>query len=74
MSARRPTRKTLDAQAAPVIQVPADAPPWVSAELIEQTLRTWQPYYQTTLTPEVALYIIMSVGRLFDVLSRGDVA
>lgn len=46
----------------------------ISAELIEQTLRTWQPYYQTALTPEDALYIIMSVGRLFDVLSRGDVA
>lgn len=53
------------------MQVPADAPPWVSAELIELTLKTWQPYYRETLTPEDAAYIIMSVGRLFDVLSRG---
>ena len=74
MPARRSTRKTADAEKAPVTQVPADAPAWVSADLIEQTLRTWQPYYQTALTPEDALYIIMSVGRLFDVLSRGDVA
>ncbi len=53
------------------MQVPADAPPWISAELIESTIQTWQPYYRETLTPEDAVYIIMSVGRLFDVLSRG---
>lgn len=74
MAARRSTRKTAEAKAAPVIQVPAGAPAWVSPELIELTLRTWQPHYQTVLTPEDAVYIIMSVGRLFDVLSRGDVA
>lgn len=73
MPARHPKRKSADAETAPVIQVPAGAPSWVSADLIEQTLRTWQPYYQTALTPEDAVYIIMSVGRLFDVLSRGDV-
>ena len=56
------------------MQVPADSPSWVSAELIALTIRTWQPYYPGTLTPEDAVYIIMSVGRLFDVLSRGDVA
>jgi len=71
MAARRSPRQGAGKEKAPAVQVPADAPPWVSAELIELTLKTWQPYYRETLTPEDAAYIIMSVGRLFDVLSRG---
>ena len=49
----------------------SDAPDWITPELIEKTLRTWQPYYDEPLIPEDALEIISSVGRLFDVLS-GD--
>lgn len=74
MAARRSPRQDAGKEKAPAVQVPADSPSWVSAELIELTIRTWQPYYAGTLTPEDAVYIIMSVGRLFDVLSRGDVA
>lgn len=49
--------------------VPAGAPDWITAELIEATIRTWQPYYQATLTPDDALIMILDVGRLFEVLS-----
>lgn len=54
--------------------VPDGAPDWVTAELIADTLETWQPYYQITLTTEEALEIILSVGRFLDlaVLEQGD--
>ena len=48
--------------------VPPGAPSWVTAELIAETLRVWQPYYRTPLTPEDALEMIIGVGQLFDVL------
>jgi len=49
--------------------VPAGAPDWITAELIEATIRVWQPYYQATLTPDDALIMILDVGRLFEALS-----
>jgi hypothetical protein len=49
--------------------VPAGAPTWANSELIEQTIRVWQPYYTAPLTPEEAIAIIQSVGRLVEVLS-----
>lgn len=48
---------------------PPGAPSWITAELVELTLRTWQPFYETQLTPEDALAIIMVVGRMFEALS-----
>jgi len=51
--------------------VPPGTPRWISPELIEQTIRTWQPYYEKPLTPEDAVAMITGVGRLVDVLSRG---
>lgn len=52
--------------------VPAGTPDWITAELIEATIRTWQPYYREVLTPEEAVTMIRSVGRLFDALSSGS--
>lgn len=49
--------------------VPAGAPDWITAELIEATIRTWQPYYKEVLTPEEAVTMILTVGRLYDALS-----
>jgi hypothetical protein len=49
--------------------VPAGSPDWITPELIEATIRTWQPYYEAILTPEDAVTMIMGVGRLFEVLS-----
>ncbi len=56
----------------PVVPVPAGAPAWVTPELLDQTIRVWQPYYQHTLTAADALEMMLNVGHLFDVLSRGD--
>lgn len=52
--------------------VPAGSPDWITAELIEQTIRVWQPYYQAVLTPEEAVTMIQSVGRLYEALSSGS--
>lgn len=49
--------------------VPAGTPDWITPELIEQTIRVWQPYYRATLTPEEAVTMILRVGRLFEALS-----
>jgi hypothetical protein len=58
-------------QSAAPATLPAGAPNWVTEDLIELTLSTWQPWYKRQLTPEDALAIIMNVGRMFEVLSRG---
>lgn len=50
---------------------PTGSPSWITAELLELTIVTWQPYYQTPLTPEDAVAIIRNVSTLMDVLSRG---
>lgn len=52
--------------------VPPGAPNWVTPKLVEQTIRVWQPYYSDPLTPETALAIIQSVGRMIEVLSEGS--
>ena len=52
------------------VALPPGTPRWISPELIAETLQTWQPYYQEPLTPEEAVAIIKSVGRLVDVLTR----
>ncbi len=51
-------------------RVPIGAPSWVTVELIEQTLKVWQPFYADQLIPEDALEMIMSVDQLFSVVSR----
>jgi hypothetical protein len=52
--------------------VPAGSPDWITPELIETTIRVWQPYYEEVLTPEEAVTMILTVGRLFDALSPGS--
>ena len=51
--------------------VPVGTPDWITADLIELTIRVWQPYYQATLTPEEAVTMIVNVGRLYGALSSG---
>lgn len=53
------------------VAVPPGAPHWVTLELIEQTIQTWQPFYADQLIPEDALEIIMGADRMFDLLSKG---
>lgn len=61
------SRKKEDAVAA---IVPAGTPAWVTIELIELTIRVWQPYYKAQLTPDDAVTMILGVGRLFEVFGR----
>ena len=49
--------------------VPAGAPDWITPELVEATIRTWQPYYKEVLTPDEAVTMILNVSRLFETLS-----
>ena len=51
--------------------VPAGAPDWITPELVEATIRVWQPYYEAILTPDEAVTMILNVGRLYGVLSSG---
>ena len=56
--------------------VPAGTPDWITVELIEATVRTWQPYYEAPLTTDDAIEILRNAGLLFDALStrRGSMA
>lgn len=44
------------------------SPAWMSEELVMKTLSVWQPFYPQPLTEEDARQIILSVGRLIDVV------
>jgi hypothetical protein len=48
--------------------IPRGAPSWVTPDLIAETIRVWQPYYDARLTTDDALGMIVNVGHLFDVL------
>ena len=52
--------------------VPAGTPDWITAELIEQTIRVWQPRYDATLTVDDAVTMLINVGRLYRALSSGS--
>lgn len=44
--------------------LPQGLPPWITAELIQETIEVWQPYYEKTLTPKDAAAIIRNVAIL----------
>lgn len=54
----------------PPLTVPAGAPRWITVELLEHTIRTWQPFYKDLLIPEDALEIIMGADHMFELLSK----
>ncbi len=47
-----------------------NAPDWITPELVQKTLETWQPYYSYQLTYRDAIAMIQHVGSLLEVLSR----
>jgi hypothetical protein len=71
MSKSNPKRDCEVADGARSSILPAGTPDWITSELVEQTIRVWQPYYGPVVTPEDAVTMILNVGRLFDVLSSG---
>lgn len=54
------------------VRVPAGAPTWVTPELIQHTLRVWQPFYEHPLTAQDALGMILSIGRIVEPLTEPD--
>lgn len=52
--------------------VPAGAPKWVTAELVERTIKVWQRFYAAPLTVDDALAMILNVAGLVEVFARGD--
>ena len=70
MTVRR-TRKPDPVDSATLPVVPTGAPAWVTPELIEKTVKVWQPYYEEELIPEDALAIILGAGRVFEYLAQG---
>jgi hypothetical protein len=55
------------------VAVPTGAPSWITAQLLEATIETWQPHYERPLTPEDALEILLNVDRLLALLEdSGD--
>lgn len=49
--------------------LPPATPKWITPELVELTLRTWQRYYSHPLTVEEAIDMIRNAGRMFDAFS-----
>jgi hypothetical protein len=54
------------------VQIPPGSPAWVTAELIQQTIIVWQPYYANPLTIEDAVDIMQAAGRLLKALACED--
>lgn len=48
--------------------VPVGAPDWVTPQLIQDTLDTWNSHYAEALKPEDALEILINVNNLFQVI------
>jgi hypothetical protein len=53
------------------VGIDPNVPAWITPELIEQTIKVWQPYYTSPLQPDDAVTMILGVGQLFDTLRRG---
>jgi len=43
-------------------------PAWATPELLQNTIETWQPYYNERLTVADALDILLAVSRLVDTI------
>ena len=56
--------------ARPGPSVSAGLPEWITADLIADTIETWQPYYRKALTRAEAIDILLNVGRSLDVLTE----
>ncbi len=50
--------------------LPPGTPDWVTAELVEVTLRIWQRYYDEPLTVDDAVTMILNAGQLYSALAR----
>lgn len=65
---QKPSRPDKPSNKEAVTRVPAGAPAWVTEELIQDTLDTWQSHFQKTLTPEDALEMLVDATNLMEFL------
>jgi len=49
-----------------------NAPPWITDELVADTLKTWQPFYARRLTRNDAIEMLLAAGNLIDCLDCSD--
>ena len=49
-----------------------NAPAWITDELVECTLKTWQPFYKRRLTRGDAVEMLLAAGSLIDYLESSD--
>jgi hypothetical protein len=50
--------------------MPAGTPAWITPELVRLTQNVWTPRYRHAISRDEAIRILLSVGRLFDLLAR----
>jgi hypothetical protein len=53
-----------------IAAIPPGAPAWITVELIEETIRVWQPYYADTLSVSEALEILKGAERILQMLAQ----
>jgi hypothetical protein len=52
--------------------VPKGLPTWITSNVIDDTLRTFQPFYEHHMTVDEAVGILLSMGTLFGVLKGAE--
>lgn len=66
--ARRTAGDTVVARAASNVALPPGTPTWITPDLLNLTLKVWQPFYTHDLSADDAVTILQSVGQLFRAL------
>lgn len=69
MATRRRVSLHCEAEGTASIPLPAGTPAWISSELVEQTLKVWQPRYSEPLSVEDAISILTGASGLMRTLA-----
>jgi hypothetical protein len=51
------------------LKAPDGIPTWITEEIIFQTIRVWQPYYDEKVSEQDAVEILMAFSRLLDIIA-----
>ncbi|MBX3359857.1 MAG: hypothetical protein KF705_00220 [Phycisphaeraceae bacterium] len=69
MRARRDQPEDGVGRDSPQAPLPPGTPEWITPDLVERTIRVWQPFYgKAQLSPADAVQILVGTGRLLAVL------
>ena len=69
MATRRRVSLHCESEESASIHLPAGTPAWISSELVEQTLKVWQPRYSEPLSVEDAIAILTGASGLMRALA-----